>query len=76
MGTRLWDWGRLGIDGRPRPIHIEHGLANIQWDRTTEWTRENLVPAAVGQYTIRPHGAAVGTECSTMKAFVHTEPCA
>lgn len=148
---KLWDWGRLGLDGRPRPIHIEHGLANIQWDRTTEWTRENLVdtvrpvaagpgwreeitglherefietrrhwftrtvphdthggvnvlnlvqgeeaviespsgafepyivhyaetfilPAAIGKYTIRPHGAAVGTECATMKAFVRTEP--
>jgi len=148
---KLWDWDRMGLDGRPRPIHIEHGLRNIQWDRTTEWTRENLVntvrpvaagdgwreeatglhvrefietrrhwftgtvphdthggvhvlnlvqgeeaivespsgtfepfvvhyaetfivPAAVGEYTIRPHGAAVGTECATMKAFVRTGP--
>ena len=147
---KLWDWGRLGLDGSPRPIHIEHGLANIQWDRTTAWTAENLVnkvrpvtkgegwreeatglherefietrrhwftgvvphdthgdvnvlnlvqgeeavvespkgafepfvvhyvetfivPAAVGKYTIRPHGPAVGTECATMKAFVRTE---
>ena len=42
---KLWDWGRLGLDGRPRPIHIEHGLKNIQWDRTTEWVRANLVDA-------------------------------
>ncbi len=40
---KLWDWGRLGMDGRPRPIHIEHGLKNIQWDRTTEWVKNNLV---------------------------------
>jgi mannose-6-phosphate isomerase class I len=40
---KLWDWGRLGLDGRPRPIHLEHGLANIQWDRTTDWVRNNLV---------------------------------
>lgn len=150
---KLWDWGRMGLDGRPRPIHIEHGLANIQWDRKTEWSRENLVnavrplaagdgwreevtglhkrefietrrhwftgavphdthggvnvlnlvqgeeaivesstgafepfivhyaetfivPAAVGEYTIRPYGAAVGTECATVKAFVRTEPLA
>jgi mannose-6-phosphate isomerase class I len=148
---KLWDWGRLGLDGRPRPIHIAHGLANIQWDRTTDWTRKNLinairpvaagdgwreevtglhesefietrrhwftkrvehhtrdsfnvlnlvkgqeavvespfglfepylihyaetfiVPAAVGQYTIRPHGIAAGTECATIKAFVRTSP--
>lgn len=40
---KLWDWGRLGLDGRPRPIHITHGIANIQWDRTTEWVRNSLV---------------------------------
>ena len=40
---KLWDWGRLGLDGRPRPIHLEHGAANIQWDRDTEWVRQNLV---------------------------------
>ena len=40
---KLWDWGRLGMDGRPRPIHIEHGAANIQWDRTTDWTRRELI---------------------------------
>lgn len=40
---KLWDWGRLGLDGRPRPISIEHGVANIQWDRTTEWVRQELI---------------------------------
>ena len=44
---KLWDWGRLGLDGRPRPIHLEHGLNNIQWDRTTAWTREHLVDQMV-----------------------------
>jgi mannose-6-phosphate isomerase class I len=39
---KLWDWGRMGLDGKPRPIHLEHGLANIQWNRTTEWVREQL----------------------------------
>ena len=40
---KLWDWGRLGLDGRPRPIHLEHGLKNIQWDRTTSWVRDHLI---------------------------------
>lgn len=40
---KLWDWGRLGLDGRPRPIHLDHGLANIQWDRTAPWVREHLI---------------------------------
>jgi mannose-6-phosphate isomerase class I len=146
---KMWDWGRLGLDGQPRPIHLQHGLANVQWERTTEWTKRNLVncfepiargdgwreertglherefietrrhwftgkvphhthggvnvlnlvegeeaivesptdafapfivhyaetfivPAVVGEYTIRPHGPSAGKECATMKAFVRT----
>ena len=144
---KLWDWGRLGLDGSPRPIHLEHGIRNIQWNRTTDWVKTNLVnqfipvafgegwreertglhelefietrrhwftgtvphdtrgtvhvlnliegdeavvespehrfepfvvhyaetfivPAAVGAYTIRPHGASLGKECGTMLAYV------
>lgn len=40
---KLWDWGRLGLDGKPRPIHLEHGKKNIQFDRDTEWVMNNLV---------------------------------
>lgn len=40
---KLYDWGRLGLDGLPRPIHIEHGEQVIQWDRDTEWVYRNLV---------------------------------
>ena len=40
---KLWDWDRVGLDGLPRPIHLEHGLKNIQWDRTTSWVREHLI---------------------------------
>ena len=147
---KLWDWGRLGLDGRPRPVHLEHGTRNIQWHRDTDYARTKLinqitplesgpgwrsertglheaefidthrhwftgaaphdtaggvnvlnlvqgeeavvespdgafepfvvhfaetfiVPAAVGRYTIRPHGAGEGTECATIKAFVRPE---
>lgn len=147
---KLWDWQRLGLDGRPRPIHLAHGAANIQPDRTTAWVTQNLVnqvtdvasgpgwreertglherefietrrhwftgpvphhthggvqvlnlvqgaeavvespggafapfvvhyaetfivPAAVGAYTVRPHGPALGTECATLKAYVRTQ---
>lgn len=40
---KLWDWDRLGLDGLPRPIHIEDGEKNIQWNRTTKWVEDNLV---------------------------------
>ncbi len=40
---RLWDWGRLGMDGKPRPIHIDHGKEVIQWDRKESWTKTELI---------------------------------
>ena len=40
---KLWDWGRLGLDGVPRPINLRHGRQVIQRDRTEEWTRRNLI---------------------------------
>jgi len=40
---KLWDWDRLGMNGLPRPIHLEHGLTNIEWNRDTEWVRKNLI---------------------------------
>jgi len=40
---KLWDWDRLGLDGKPRPVHLEHGKRNIQWDRRTEWVKSNLI---------------------------------
>ncbi|WMJ85895.1 class I mannose-6-phosphate isomerase [Anaerocolumna sp. MB42-C2] len=43
---KLWDWGRTGLDGKPRPIHIEHGLKNIDWDRDTTWVKNNLIGQA------------------------------
>ena len=147
---KLWDWGRVGLDGRPRPINVEHGKHVIQWNRTEEWVRTEgindirpvaegdgwreertglhdrefietrrhwftkpvtfntrgsvqvmnlvegreaivesptgafepyvvhyaetfIIPAAVGEYTIRPYGESEGQECATIKACVRNE---
>lgn len=144
---KLWDWGRLGLDGLPRAINIGHGKKNINYSRREKWVEQNLinriekigegdgwsvertglyktefiethrhwftktvkhhtsgnlnvlnlvegrevivesptgafepfvvhyaetfiVPAAVGEYTVRPWGEAIGTQCATIKAFV------
>ncbi|PRR83606.1 class I mannose-6-phosphate isomerase [Clostridium vincentii] len=40
---KLWDWSRLGMDGKPRPINIAHGEEVVQFDRDTKWTMKNLV---------------------------------
>ncbi|MBR3188039.1 MAG: class I mannose-6-phosphate isomerase [Lachnospiraceae bacterium] len=39
---KLWDWGRLGLDGKPRPINIGRG-AEVIAERRTDWIRKNLV---------------------------------
>ena len=40
---KLWDWGRLGLDGKPRPIHLDHGEKVIARERRTDWVRRELV---------------------------------
>lgn len=40
---KMWDWDRVGLDGKPRPTHLEHARHNIQWDRDTDWVTRNLV---------------------------------
>ena len=40
---KLWDWGRVGLDGLPRPVHLEHGFRNIQFDRDTDWVLRELL---------------------------------
>ena len=40
---KLYDWGRLGLDGKPRAINIEHGANVIDWDRDTDYCANNLV---------------------------------
>ena len=148
---KLWDWGRMGMDGKPRPINIGHGGRVIDWTLGPERTKKELinaieviafgegwreertglherefietrrhwftgavvhhtegsvhvlnlvegreaivespggafepfivhyaetfvVPAEVGEYSIRPYGESVGLECATMKAFVRKNP--
>lgn len=39
---KLWDWNRLGLDGKPRPINVERGKQVIQWNRTTDWVNRNI----------------------------------
>jgi mannose-6-phosphate isomerase class I len=36
---KLYDWLRQGLDGRPRPLNIAHGMNNLQFDRHAEQLR-------------------------------------
>lgn len=40
---KLWDWDRMGLNGKPRPISLEHGKKAIQWERIPEWTKNNIL---------------------------------
>lgn len=40
---KLYDWGRLGLDGIPRPINIRHGEHVIQWERQSELIRKDFI---------------------------------
>lgn len=51
---KLWDWSRLGLDGKPRPVHLDHGRQVIKWDRRTAWVKENLVNAV---YTVEENAS-------------------
>jgi mannose-6-phosphate isomerase len=44
---RLFDWGRLGADGQPRPLHVEQSLACIDFSRgPLEYAVPRPVPGA------------------------------
>lgn len=40
---KLWDWGRLGLDGKPRPINVERGKKVLNWNQTPEKTEKELI---------------------------------
>lgn len=42
---KLYDWGRVGLDGKPRPINIDHGKEVIDWNKTTQWVNDHLINA-------------------------------
>lgn len=39
---KLWDWNRVDLDGKPRPINIGHGAKNINYEMDTAAVEKNL----------------------------------
>lgn len=44
---KLWDWGRMDLDGKPRPINVDRGMEVIQWHRDKKYAEEKLINALV-----------------------------
>ena len=62
---KMWDWGRLGLDGVPRPVHLDHARANVQTDRRTSWVRENLVDQVEHDWPAVPAGSRSAPACTS-----------
>lgn len=42
---KLWDWARLGLDGKPRPVNLERGEQVVNWSRDETYAKKHLVNA-------------------------------
>ncbi len=46
---RVYDWGRVGADGRPRPLHLKKALAVVNWEARPE----KVKPALIAEGAVR-----------------------
>ena len=40
---KLWDWNRLGLDGKPRPVNLERGRKVVRMDRNETCAKTRLI---------------------------------
>ena len=40
---KMWDWGRLGLDGKPRPINLKHAKNVVKGERRTRFVEKELI---------------------------------
>ena len=67
---KLWDWQRLGLDGKPRPINVERGKDVIDRKRDTEYVNKHLA----NRFTQVAEGDGWREECTGLhpNEFIET----
>jgi mannose-6-phosphate isomerase class I len=40
---KLWDWERVDLDGRPRPIHLDHARSVLDESRDADWVERTVL---------------------------------
>jgi len=75
---RLYDWGRVGTDGKPRELHLERGLAVLSaHPPTTPYVQPLALPIEGGQRRILcacPHFAVESIEPNETVDLRRTRP--
>lgn len=65
---RVYDWGRVGLDGKPRQLHIAESLASIDWElfepEPVRAAKEDAVIADSQEFRIRRVPLAAGESVS------------
>lgn len=63
---RVYDWGRVGLDGKPRAMHVEQSLKSIKWDdfepAPVRGVRTPATLADAREFRIRRAPLAAGAE--------------